>query len=411
MTIVAKVLCVWLALAAAASAQQLCPPEKLEALRASLPHVEDEHWQRILQDPTTLLYTDAEIPPAYQHADAGLLVTRSGRRGIGSGRTTSFHSPSYNISGDAREAAKGNGRGGNGNIEFPWRTPGGTDQSEGLTRTFKLLWLPKQESGKPWPVVWHHQKLTGSNMGSHVGYAWTFPAGAVLGEVLALRDARGSLHTFELRLRTREEDHWDVEILRPFPEAQDLADRLAEYDLPQLADRFREDVTLKKLSLVDRLHPTKRGFAAEAAVDELPALDEALAAQLLDNTPFKSASGKAWRKGANGVTAFAPTTNQAFSIVPRGYHGTFLGTDAESCAKCHESTLKHVDEFDRRRDWYGYIRGADGIFSFHPIEPASISYSGVPLPVRIRRSLVEAGVVAAFDAQAHPAERYQPLAE
>ena len=50
------------------------------------------------------------------------------------------------------------------------------------------------------------------------------------------------------------------------------------------------------------------------------------------------------------------------------------------------------------RDWYGRIRGSDGIFSFHPFDPNSISGNGYPAPVRMRDELVSSGVIERYDA-------------
>jgi hypothetical protein len=68
-----------------------------------------------------------------------------------------------------------------------------------------------------------------------------------------------------------------------------------------------------------------------------------------------------------------------------------------------------VREFEPRRDWYGRIRGSDGIFSFHPFAPESISHNGSGLPVRLNPRLVEAGIVEPYDAGRHPASLYHEL--
>ncbi len=394
--------------ATALGQSQLMSDAKVAALRSSFPDTVDAEWQKLPDDPTTLYYTNAEIPPAYQHADAGLLV---GGERIGTNPNTHFHSPSYNISGDANEAAKGHGFGGNGNSEFPWRTPGGTDNAEGLTATYRMMWLPKQEDGRPWPVIWWVADLYGARMGAHRGYKWIFPTGTIFAEVLTLKDSQQQLHTFEVRVRIRRGDHWDVEILRPFPTSKDLAERLRTLGRDDLADEVRQSRSLRLVTLRDTLHPTKPGFVGTAAQAELPPIPEALAMNLLDSTPFATATGAKWMESDQpDVNVLAPTTHQQVSIVPKDYQGTFLGTDTTSCKKCHESTLMHVDSFDRNRDWYGYVRGsADGIFTFHPIEPNSISYNGAPVPVRIRRSFVESGIVAEFDPELHTKDRYTTL--
>ncbi len=79
---------------------RLMSAEKDARLRAQLPRVDDPQVQAMLEDPSLILYTEAEIPTAYQDWSSGL-------QGI--------HSPSYNVSANGREPY------GNGNVEFPWR--------------------------------------------------------------------------------------------------------------------------------------------------------------------------------------------------------------------------------------------------------------------------------------------------
>jgi hypothetical protein len=278
-------------------ALQIVAADKLAAFRASLPATVNDKWQDVFSDPATLFYSEAEMPPAYQHADAGLIVNGS-RMGFGTGnRATTFHWPKYNISGDFLERQKPHGQGGNANIEFPWRTPGGLDFAENATSSFKFMLLPARHGGGEgtrWPVVVYNETLRGSRMGPHEGYAWLFPVGTVFGEVLVLRDSRGLLHTFEVRLRIRESTYWDVDILRPFPTAKDLAKRLSELDGERYAvliDQLTKPVVLTQKTLSDPDHRTRRGFVAQAAEDYLPRLGESLAADLLDSTPFKAAVG------------------------------------------------------------------------------------------------------------------------
>ncbi len=53
----------------------------------------------------------------------------------------------------------------------------------------------------------------------------------------------------------------------------------------------------------------------------------------------------------------------------------------------------HVSEFEMARDWYGRVRGADNIISFHIFEPSSISYNGQNARVTLRQMLVRAGLL------------------
>jgi hypothetical protein len=383
-------------------AQQIMPSEKVAALRQSFPKTDIARWNDLFSDPKTVLYTDQEIIPAYQHADRGLIQLGGGMSQLGQQSNTSFHWPGYNISGDAQETVKPDGYGGNANIEFPWRTPGGVDHSEHAIGKFRFFRLPDAPSGRVWPVAYFEDTLRGSKMGAHRGTSWIFPVGTVFGEVLALRDAAGQMNTFEVRLRIRQEGYWDVEILRPFPTEADLTAALQKRGEAELATQVAAaPVRMRKLK--DTLH-REMAFVSTAGSVELPEINPQLAKALLNETPFKSAIGAKW-KGE----AFSPTTLQPFGIVPRDYLGTHLGTDPDSCMECHKHTQRHVDSFDSVRQWYGYVRGSDGIFTWHPIEGATVSRSGGAITPRIRADFVRAGWVAPFDPAVHPHDRYHLL--
>ena len=142
-------------------------------------------------------------------------------------------------------------------------------------------------------------------------------------------------------------------------------------------------------------------------VDSLPSTgDDDLIARLLTEKTFKSALGKIWRIDDHGVETCAPTTNASFHIVLAAYDGGFIDVDRVSCMRCHETVNHHVDRFNFGRDWYGRIRGSDGIFSFHPFASSSISYNGISRGVCLNHQLVNAGVVARFEQNKHPREIY-----
>ncbi|MCA9108065.1 MAG: hypothetical protein KDA83_21840, partial [Planctomycetales bacterium] len=68
-----------------------------------------------------------------------------------------------------------------------------------------------------------------------------------------------------------------------------------------------------------------------------------------------------------------------------------------------------VSVFQPRRDWYGDIRGSDGIFSFHPFDRTAISGNGQSTRVSLRADFVEAGILAPFDATKHDEANYSEL--
>jgi hypothetical protein len=371
---------------------RLCSDSKDALLRRCLPQVEDERIQQIFDDPALILYTDEEMPRAYQDWATSL---------------AGVHSPRYNISANDSEPF------GNGNIEFPWGTPAGTHRSDGVT-SCRFLWLPTDDQGKRLPVVWFRTRLPGD---SHVGYGWRFPVGAVLGEVLMLRGPDNLDYTFEVRVRVREHDSWAVDVFRPFPTAASLAARIKELrpdweeqeNLRGFVEFLEKPTELEARTLSDASHPNE-SFRDTAGIDRLPSLgDDTLVGELLTSTTFNSALGAVWREGTNDTLTFAPTTDEPFHVVPAKYDAGFISVDRESCLRCHETVSKRVDEFEAGRDWYGRIRGSDGIFSFHPFDPGSISYNGYGQSVSMRQELIDAGVLDKYDPEKHPLEVYHSV--
>lgn len=369
------------------------PPVKLvhaareTELRRFLPKVADSDVQAMLDDPRLVFYTDQEIPKAYQFFD---------------GAFPGVHAVSYNISANNSEPF------GNGNIEFPWGTPAGTHRSPGVT-TFRFFLLPKDENGQTRPVAWF-QPPDGS-------YSWIFPIGTVFGEVLGVPGSDGKNYTFELRTRRRETGDWTVDVFRPFPTSAHLVDRIKELapewksrdNLVKFISHLEGPQKLPVLVLADQ-QPAGRPFVQQAGVDTLPSLeDDALVAKLLLTTTFRSAHGKVWRRGSDGVTTAAPTTQASFHVVPKYYDAGFVEVDQVSCMRCHSTVSKSVDNFNSGRDWYGKVRGSDGIFSFHPFEPSSISYHGYSQQVQMRGEFVKGKLLERFDPARHPNRVYHTL--
>ena len=366
---------------------RLMSAEKDARLRERLPRVDDPTVRQLLEDPALILYTEAEMPPAYQDWGSGL---------------PGVHSPSYNVSANGSEPF------GNGNVEFPWGAPGGTHRTSNVD-AFRLLWLPRDEDGDLRPIVWYRN--------SGQGYSWTFPVGTVVGEVLQITSPAGQKFTFELRLRTREQGEWSVDVFRPFPSSAHLAGRIQalrpmwheDARLAELVGHLLDPVELELQVLADRKH-SRRSFQQSSGLDHLPEVgDDALVAELLSDTVFESALGATWRTGTNGVRTAAPTTAAKFHVVPARYDAGFIDVDRVSCMRCHETVNHDVNEFDFGRDWYGRIRGSDGIFSIHPFSRGSISYNGSSLTVRMNDKLVKAGVLAKFDRDVHSNDVYHLL--
>jgi hypothetical protein len=324
-------------------------------------------WLNELKKKDIIFYNDGVMPPAYQDWDGAL-------QGV--------HSPSYNISAVRGEPI------GNANREFPWGSPAGLHDSPNF-KAFRFLVLPE---GKP--IVWWRERLPRDT--SRGTYVWQYPAGTTFGEILLVSDPKGYDHTFEMRTRTRSEKGWTMNAFRPFTTQGELAARIRE-----LEPKWREKPALVKIvkgetERDERLRLVNQHelitFDATALQTHLPPIDADLVTKLLD-TPFKSALGQEWKRGADGTEAYAPTTDADFHIVPKNYRGGFVEVSSTSCMRCHDSTLKHARDFQALRDWYGRVRGSDNIFSFHIFQPGSISHNGFSSEPSLRRELVNAGML------------------
>ncbi|HEY5313818.1 MAG TPA: hypothetical protein VIK18_14920, partial [Pirellulales bacterium] len=244
---------------------RLASAERDALLRRCFPKVDNPEWGRILADPELIVYTEDEMPKAYQFFD---------------GAFPGVHSTNYNISANGSEPF------GNGNREFPWSGPVGTHRTSNVG-AFRFVYLPRDAQGRRWPIVWYPQGDS---------YAWTFPVGAVVGEVLTLRGPDQRDYTFEVRLRRREVGFWEVDVLRPFPTAVSLAKRIrqlrpnlnAQPQLRLVCNHLETAKPMPVFTLAD-LQPNKRAFSQTLAVDDLPTLgDDRLVCELLTKTPFRS---------------------------------------------------------------------------------------------------------------------------
>jgi hypothetical protein len=368
---------------------RLMSPQREASLRKFFPKVDDPEVQAILDDPSLILYTEREMPECYQ---------------IWDGMLPGVHAVSYNISANDSEPY------GNGNIEFPWGAAAGTHRTTNVF-TFRFLKLPKNEQGKTLPVAWYKKVLPGD---SQSGYGWVYPVGTVFGEVLTMKAPWGAHYTFELRLRVREHADWNVDVFRPFPTAEDLSKRIQALrpewrksgQLAKLVTHLNTPVKMTRQVLSNN-HPG-RVIHQAMGVDYLPdAGDDALIAKLLTETTFRSALGSTWRKSTNGLYTCAPTTTARFHVVPANYDAGFIEADRVSCRRCHETTNQHVRDFQFGRDWYGRVRGSDGIFSFHPFDPGAISGNGYGGSVQMRPELVRGGILERFNPVRHAPRLYQ----
>ena len=412
----------------------ILPPGDLAAIKRILPAIENAKLNKILQDPTMNWYDLKTMPPAFQFQPGnGYLPTY-------------FYHANNNFSGDPSDAPLGNGRGGNANCEFPWnQTPGGGHRSPFID-SFKGMWLPKKANGRPYPVVWFRDALPGRGGGGSLvprlpfgrrdrngflihrnyenGYRWCFPVGTVFVEALTTRDSKGYTYVFEIRFRIREFDEWQIDLFRPYPTAKGYAKALkstfpkwkSDSNLSSAIKHLEADISMKQVTLVDSRHRTKNAFNVKSGFDDIPnigngAEHERRVNLMLTKTVFKTAHGEVWRQGTNSLDCYAPTnTRREHNIFPHGYDGTFVGSDAQSCMKCHEGANQHATVFEVPRGWYGRVRGSDGILSWHPIAPSSVqSFGSAARAVRFRQLYVNQGIIEKYQKGYHSAKIWNSI--
>ena len=325
---------------------KLLSQERHDVLASHIPDSKDLVLNKIRKDPNLLIYTSKEIPEAYQDWTGGL---------------PGIHSPSYNIS-----AAKPQEKFGNPNVEFPWGHPAGTElvPNDSMS-SFKFILLPKGESIKV-----YRKLLDGDRRSS---YLWEFPKGSIVGEVLQIY-YKDTHYTFEIRLRKKEDVNWKISVYRPFSNLKEFS----QYCKSNGVDLYYRD---------ERISQSHQIFKGDVVTTSLEKIPDSLVRKALKET-FVNVLGQEWHGDAH-----AATTNADFHIVPKNYQAATIALTSNSCVRCHESVLKHASDFDFRRDWYGRVRGSDGIFSFHPFDPSCISYSGIYQGEKIRDEFIKNGIV------------------
>jgi hypothetical protein len=221
---------------------------------------------------------------------------------------------------------------------------------------------------------------------THTVRRWEFPRGTVFGEVLLVKE-----HVFEVRTRSKDEKgKWQPNVYRPVVTREEY-DR-AVRDLG--GDPGEPKVEIRRLR---DGHPDRRAFDETAAIDVLSPQPEEVVLKLLSR-PFKQARGKPWivaEAEGEAVEGHAPSADSRFHIVPKDYDGGAVKVDQQTCMKCHADVKeREAGDFDARRDWYGRVRGDDGIFSFSVFDPKSISKDrAAVLPVRLDARLTDAGLL------------------
>ena len=278
--------------------------------------------------------------PAYQLRDSN-----SGIIGI--------HSPDYNIS-----ALKPVERFGNPNKEFPWAHPAMTS---GETKTLKFI-----HKGVGIDIKWgRRESMIGSSgiryQSAENFYTWTFAPGTTFGEVLMFDDGT----VWEVRTRTKGENgKWHPQVYRPFRTAIELGIQIDN-----------ESIEFGSIEAESISGSTEKFSGYEYKLPKIQG-----AKQLLKSTVFKPVLGIPWLEVGNKTIH----GYKGGGLTPDNYRGGLLEVNSKNCMRCHSDVGKHANDLNQNRDWYGHVRGSDGIFSWHPFTEGSISPSGLWIKPELR---------------------------
>ena len=377
---------------------ELLPAGELAGYVERLPCIADGELVAILESPDTMLYTHASIIPGYQDSYGNGIDFPVGMR-------------PNTIDPIVIELAVPGGHGqlfeSIGAFHFPFGNPIQVAPGDALVVDF---WhVPRDAAGELLPVVWWWYEPSGW---TH-RIKWSFPVGTVFGELMYVVDGNGQLLPFEIRTRRREIDRWVVDAHRPFPEASDLAAALSALGHDATAEAVLSPETLQPAGL-SASHYSESFPATQGAQDMLPALPADVVTSLLLEQPFTSAKGKAWKQHGE-LTAYAPTSDAALSIVPRGYNAGLVPVTDESCTNCHKDAGRPFKDYYFNVTAYGELWGEDENFTWHPFEASAfVNASGDVVSFnddnRVMRSdFIAGGVLAEYDPGQHPASIYAEI--
>ena len=246
----------------------------------------------------------------------------------------------------------------NANREFPWGKAGGIFDAKD-TETIKLEWYPANTEIKVQhrvPILGYNSDRTfGTNqfVVEDYGPIWTYPKGTIFFAVLFYKKTAFEVHALEKVDDGHGIENWDATLWRPYPSLDDYAeyvgrDALSAQPQEVVRVRFNSGPNNGINELVDTV------FLPRFEGDFRQALSR----------PFRDATGVFWQGNV-----IAPTTLHENHIIPPHSTLALIGHSIIDCRKCHSHVGRHVSRFQlfnrngSPRDWYGRVRGSDGIFS------------------------------------------------
>ncbi len=176
--------------------------------------------------------------------------------------------------------------------------------------------------------------------------------------------------------------NWKPRWYRAVRDSKELLELVA--DDPYHA-KLSDHYTTKRptVHLADRNHD-QPVFNVATIVDELPAMTPELLAKIYAR-PFQEVTDVEWHTEAR--SAFAPSGG----FVANNFRGGHFAS--ADCLTCHATVLKHANDFQFVRDWYGRVRGTDGIFSFPMCDDSCVAHNGINVRPVWNQKLINAGLL------------------
>lgn len=333
-------------------------PEKLAPFKVRLPKLEDSTFDSALHSNDTIWYDERSMVFLYQDSIevvtggrancVGRKIGEDNQNNPGIAKLMDFFGSDYRFL-------------------FPFRTAAGTDEVSNIH--LLNFWVPPTKNGKRLPVK--YWKLS-----SRGRWRWAFPVGTIFGEVLYEQASNNQWYPFEVRIRRRYLDGWDVNVFRPFRTAAELSQAIRWYrpdwdtnpNLTEVVNHLNTNTNLVPSKMVSKAYgsvfPTINGH-----LDVIPEIqDKYLVMELLTQRTFNSTEGAVWKENGSAQT-YAPGSAGTFSVVPKNYQMGLIPVNEVSCKRCHSETGRRLYDFNFDIQLYGEIWGEDQIFTWHLFEP------------------------------------------
>jgi hypothetical protein len=360
-------------------------PTKLAPFLQALPKVSDQRINKIINNQSTIWYDEESMVFVYQDSVETVTGVRHNSVGHAVG-TRNRRNPQISKLRNYFQKDR---------FKFPFAGVAGADNVTNIKS--KNFWLPPRDNtGNVIPVKWWKTSRRGR-------WNWIHPKGTVFGEVLYQQGVDQQWYVFEIRVREKYSEGWDVDVFRPFAKSTEMADAIRAKrpdwqsvpELKNMVDHLVDKTTLKPYKLEAPFYQ-KIFIPITGSLDELPGIqDYKLIASLLRDTTFKSVKGKVWK--TDGVQeTYAPASSSDFNIVPKGYELGMIPVNEVSCNRCHQSTGVQLGHLDKELQLYGEMWGEDRIFTWHLFEPNRKIYGTfdeVDGSRRINQRLIKAGLI------------------